>query len=624
MTKMINENLSPEAIKNMSLKEMELLSYEIRDFLIENVSKTGGHLASNLGIVELTIALHRVFDTPSDKIVWDVGHQAYVHKIITGRADKFITLRQTDGLSGFPKRKESEHDTFDSGHSSNSVSAALGMAIARDLEGEKNEVIAVIGDGALTGGMAFEALNNAGDSESKLIVVLNDNEMSISSNTGGITKHLSKLRTSKGYLDFKKRLKNTLKNIPSVGDSLYRGVESLRDTLKFALVDEGAIFESLGFTYLGPIDGHNIEETVEALNLAKRAEGPVLLHVTTKKGKGYKNAEMHPDLFHGIGVFDQTTGVPEKKSSKTYSDVFGEELCKLASENDKIVGISAAMIDGTGLAEFEKRFPDRMFDVGIAEQHAVTFAAGLALSGFRPVVAVYSTFLQRGYDQIMVDVCLQNLPVIFAVDRAGVVGNDGETHHGIFDISYFYSMPNLTVLAPADGSELKAMMKYALSLDGPCAIRYPRGNADNFESDDALGTDCFDAKSAVIKEGADCEIWAVGKMVKIALEVSEKLKSKGYDIGVVNAKILKPLDEDAIAASASRTKRIVTLEDNVLTGGFGHECAALLKEKNQSVQMLCLGWPDKFIEHGNTEDLFERYGLSSEKIAERISGFIER
>ncbi|MBQ2747683.1 MAG: 1-deoxy-D-xylulose-5-phosphate synthase, partial [Firmicutes bacterium] len=316
---MINENLSPEAIKNMSLKEMELLSYEIRDFLIENVSKTGGHLASNLGIVELTIALHRVFDTPSDKIVWDVGHQAYVHKIITGRADKFITLRQTDGLSGFPKRKESEHDTFDSGHSSNSVSAALGMAIARDLAGEKNEVIAVIGDGALTGGMAFEALNNAGDSESKLIVVLNDNEMSISSNTGGITKHLSKLRTSKGYLDFKKRLKNTLKNIPSVGDSLYRGVESLRDTLKFALVDEGAIFESLGFTYLGPIDGHNIEETVEALNLAKRAEGPVLLHVTTKKGKGYKNAEMHPDLFHGIGVFDQTTGVPEKKSSKTYS-----------------------------------------------------------------------------------------------------------------------------------------------------------------------------------------------------------------------------------------------------------------------------------------------------------------
>ena len=619
MSKMIDKELTPDKIKAMSLSDLELLSYEIRDFLIENIAKTGGHLASNLGVVELTIALHKVFDLPRDKLIWDVGHQAYVHKILTGRAQMFGGLRQTGGISGFPKRDESEYDFYDSGHSSSSISAAYGMASARDLEGDSYEVVAVIGDGALTGGMAYEALNNAGASNSKMIVVLNDNQMSISQNTGGITKHLSKLRTSKGYLNFKKHLKTTLKNIPNVGESIYRGAESLRDSLKYALVDGGAIFEELGFTYLGPINGNNLEETIEALTMAKRAEGPVLVHVTTVKGKGYKNAETHPNIFHGVGPFDQSTGKPFAFQEKTFAQVFGDKMCCIADENEKVVAISAAMIDGTGLDKFARRFPTRMFDVGIAEEHAVAFAAGLALSGYRPVVAIYSTFLQRAYDQVMIDICMQKLPVIFAVDRAGNVGNDGETHHGMFDISYLSAMPGMTVLAPADGAELAQMLDYALTLEGPCAIRYPRGNAGNIASGG-----WFTGRSRIVKQGKDCEIWAVGNMRERALAAAEILEKKGYRIGVVSVSVIKPLDTDTIEGSADRTKKAVTIEDGALRGGFGEMLAAYFADKSERPEVLALGWPDKFVEHGNTEDLYERYGFSAESIAERIREFIER
>lgn len=617
---MIDKELVPQKIKKMSLDELKLLTYEIRDFLIDNVSKTGGHLASNLGVVELTIALHKVFDMPRDKIIWDVGHQAYVHKILTGRAEKFSGLRQTGGISGFPKRNESEYDCYDSGHSSSSISAAFGMAAARDLCGENYEVISVIGDGALTGGMAYEALNNAGASESKIIVILNDNQMSISQNTGGITRHLSKLRTSKGYLNFKKHLKTTLKNIPNVGESIYKGAESLRDSLKYALVDGGAIFEELGFTYLGPVNGNDLEDTIEALSMAKRAEGPVLVHVTTVKGKGYKNAEMHPNLFHGVAPFDQTTGKTYKSNEKTFAQVFGEKMCDIADTDEKVVAISAAMIDGTGLAGFARRFPTRMFDVGIAEEHAVSFAAGLALSGYKPVVAIYSTFLQRAYDQVMIDICMQDLPVVFAVDRAGNVGNDGETHHGMFDISYLSSMPNMTVLAPADGAELAQMLDYALTLDGPCAIRYPRGNAGN----DASGEGWFTGKSRLVKAGSDCEIWAVGNMRERALAVSGILEKKGIKAGVVSVSVIKPLDTSMVSGIAARTRNVITLEDGAVSGGFGETLAAALSGGKERPAVLNIGWPDKFIEHGSADDLYEKYGFSEESIAERICEFIER
>ncbi len=621
MSKMIDHELSPEKVKKMSDYELELLSYEIRDFLIENISKTGGHLASNLGVVELTIAIHRVFDMPRDKVIWDVGHQAYVHKILTGRANQFDSLRKTDGLSGFPKRSESIYDCYDSGHSSSSISAAYGMATARDLHGENYEVLAVIGDGALTGGMAYEALNNAGASETKMIVILNDNQMSISKNTGGITKHLSKLRTSKGYLNFKKKLKTTLKNIPNVGESIYKGAENLRDSLKYALVDGGAIFEELGFTYLGPINGNHLAETIEALQLAKRAEGPVLVHMTTQKGKGYRSAELHPQEFHGISPCDETANNPLEK---WYSEVLGDTLCELAAQDHRIAAISAAMVHGTGLSEFSKRFPERMFDVGIAEEHAVAFAAGLALAGYKPVVAIYSTFLQRAYDQIMIDVCMQNLPVVFAVDRAGNVGNDGETHHGIFDLSYLSSMPNMTVLAPADEREFREMISYALSLNKPCAIRYPRSKASTIQA--LQGS--FNGRSRILLQGCDGVIIAAGKMTKTALSVSASLKKQGIEIGVINAGIIKPLDAELLLAAAEKTKKVITIEDHVITGGLGASVSLLFTDhfKNGETmpQLLRIGWPDRFIEHGNIEDLFDRYSLSEERITERICEFIEK
>lgn len=622
MKKTILDYQFPEDLKTMSERDLELLTYEIRDFLIEKVSKNGGHLASNLGVVELTIALHKVFESPKDKMVWDVGHQSYVHKVLTGRAPCFDGLRCLNGISGFPKREESIHDMFDTGHSSNSISAAMGYAAARDLDGDEYSVIAIIGDGALTGGMAYEALNNAGSSQSKMIVVLNDNEMSISKNIGGISQHLSKLRASQTYLDFKKQLKKTLKGIPGVGEGLYNGFEHLRDSLKYAIVP-GAIFEQLGFKYFGPIDGHNIHDLVEVLSFARMMEGPVLIHAITKKGKGYRNAETNPGKFHGIGAFDPTTGnVLTKSENLSFSTIFGNKLVQMAKDHSKIVAVSAAMIDATGLGKFSQKYPDRIFDAGIAEAHAVTFAAGLAASGYRPVVAIYSTFLQRAYDQILIDVCMQNLPVIFAIDRAGNVGSDGETHHGVFDLSYLSQMPNMTVLAPKDGKEMADMMEYALTLKGPCAIRYPRGEAIDCTAE--MGCPVIDGTSERLQNGKDVELFAVGKMVPIALEACEKLRSRGVEAGLTNVRFVKPLDRASILSAAENVKKLVTLEDNILEGGYGSIVNGLLAEEGRlDVKVLNIGWPGQFIEQGSMEELFQKYGLDSESIAERVCGFLE-
>lgn len=606
----------PQALKTMSLKEMELLSYEIRDFLISNISRTGGHLASNLGVVELSIALHKVFDAPNDKLVWDVGHQTYVHKILTGRAEGFPTLRKFGGMSGFPKVKESQYDTFDMGHSSTSISVAAGMAAARDLSKDSYHITAVIGDGALTGGLAYEAMNNVGASKTNLIVVLNDNGMSIAPNTGGVSKYLGKLRSSQKYTDLKKKIKKNVAEIPGIGNGVVTGMQHIRDSLKYAVLD-GIMFEELGFKYFGPIDGHNIEELIESLELAKEVNGPVFLHVITKKGKGYKSAEDTPSKYHGTGPFDPTTGQQHSSGSvSTYSRIFGEKLTEMAEKNKKIVAISAAMIEGTGLTSFKKKHPKRIFDVGIAEAHAVTFAAGMASQGYRPVVAVYSTFLQRAYDQIIEDVCLQGLPVVFAIDRAGIVGADGETHHGIFDLSYLNHMPGMTILAPADKEELEDMLEYAMTLQGPCAIRYPRGEAQD------LGFHRPVEGSLTLKEGKDLEIWAVGNMLTVGFQVCELLKEKGIDAGLINARILRPLDKTAVFESADRTGLLVSIEDNVVTGGFGENLASELMES--PVKVLHFGWPDRFIEHGSCSQLFEKYGLDPVSITERICEYIEK
>lgn len=616
--KKLTEFNFPQDLKSMSINQMELLSYEIRDFLISNISKTGGHLASNLGVVELSIALHRVLDTPKDKLIWDVGHQSYVHKILTGRADGFQSLRKFGGMSGFPKMKESEYDPFDMGHSSTSISLAAGLAAARDLAKENYNVAAVIGDGALTGGLAYEALNNAGVSKTNVMVILNDNGMSISPNTGGVSKYLGKLRSSAGYTDFKRKIKKNVSDIPVVGKNIVSSLQHMRNSLKYALLD-GILFEELGFQYHGPIDGHNIEELIETLNMAKEIDGPVFIHVHTKKGKGYRSAEEVPSKYHGTGPFDPTTGLQHKTSSDlTYSDVFANQLMELAARDHKIVAISAAMLDGTGLKQFQKKYPSRTFDVGIAEGHAVTFAAGLAKGGYKPVVAIYSTFLQRAYDQMIEDVCLQNLPVIFAIDRAGIVGPDGETHHGIFDLSYLRSMPNLTILAPSCKSEMRQMLSYAVTRSGPCAIRYPRGHAADSTEYTAQST----MKSQVIRSGADVEIWAVGNMVSTACTVAGLLKEYNIDTGVINIKTIKPIDTDTLTASAKRTRLIVTLEDNSLNGGFG-EAAATAVSFNKT-PFISMGWADNFIEHGSSEELFHKYKLDAVGVTERIREYIER
>jgi 1-deoxy-D-xylulose-5-phosphate synthase len=611
LKKKLTEYNFPEDLKSMSDGELDLLPYEIRDYLIENISKTGGHLASNLGVVELTIALHKVFESPKDKIIWDVGHQSYIHKILTGRAIEISNIRTHEGISGFPKRDESVHDCFETGHSSTSISAATGFAVARDLAGESHEVIAVIGDGALTSGLAYEGLNNAGDSKSKMIVILNDNGMSINKSTGALARHLSKLRLSTTYLDFKRKLKKTLKGIPGIGEGIYSGAERLRNSIKYAIV-QGAIFEEFGFKYIGPIDGHKLDDIIETLALAKSMNGPVLIHVLTTKGKGYKNAENKPNEFHGIGPFDPISGVQlNGLSDSSFPKFFGNKMLELATKDEKIVVVCAAMTDGTGLESFNRKFPNRIFDVGIAEAHAVTFAAGLAQAGLKPFVAIYSTFLQRAYDQILMDVCLQNLPVIFAIDRAGNVGQDGETHHGIFDLSYLSHMPNLTILAPKDGQELSEMMEYALSLNAPCAIRYPRGSAStvNIEATDE----------------SDLEIWAVGKMVSIGIEASKLLKEYNIKARVINVKRIKPIDQPGIIASAKRVKHIVTLEDNTVIGGFGQQLSSLLLERGIfDVKVMNIGWPDKFIEHGSINELFEQYEMDSKGIAERIRMAVEK
>ncbi len=624
MKKNILDYNFPLDLKTMTDEELELLSYSIREFLIDKVSKTGGHLASNLGVVELTIALHKVFNSPVDKIIWDVGHQSYVHKILTGRGSQFDGLRKFGGLSGFPKSNESPHDAYDTGHSSTSVSAAAGMACAREINGDDYEVIAVIGDGSLTGGMAYEALNNIGASKSKVIVILNDNGMSISKNIGGISTHLGTLRTSKGYLSAKKFIKNTIGSSGSVGSAIAGGLAGFKNDIKYSIIEKGGVlFEELGFTYFGPVDGHNIPDLVNVLNRAKSLDEPVLIHVITQKGKGYKNAEKAPGKFHGIGPFNPETGEIIKKSiGPTYSEIMGNHLVKLAEKDARIVAITAAMGEATGLGPFEKKFPERFFDVGIAEQHAVSFAAGLAKCGIKPVCAIYSSFLQRAYDQIMEDVCMQKLPVVFAIDRAGVVGADGETHHGIYDLSYLMTMPGMTVLTPHDGPGLELALDYAINLETPSAVRYPRGEADEFNNIDnkkTMSTNNRTVKNQRILSGKDVDIWACGKMYDFGLRTAEILRKKGIDAGLVDVEIVKPLDVSALDASCSL---IVTLEDNDVYGGFGTHMAGILGSGDTDI--LSFGWPDKFIEQGSFEELADKYGLMPAQIAERICEHIER
>ena len=608
---------SPADIKNMSDIDLQSLGNEIREFLIESVSKTGGHLASNLGVVELTIAIHRVFNSPTDKIIWDVGHQAYVHKLLTGRKHLFHSLRKHKGLSGFPKRCESEHDAFETGHSSTSISAGFGMAKARDILGEKYAVVSVIGDGALTGGMAFEALNHAGHSNTDFIVILNDNEMSISQNVGGLSKYLNHLRSAPSYFKVKRNIENLLNKIPAVGKAMFKTAEKAKDSLKYFLVP-GVIFEELGFTYLGPVNGHDLKELSLVLNRAKNIRGPVFIHVLTKKGKGYDFAEKNPDKYHGVNPFKVETGKAVSiHSSESYSSVFGDTLCKLAQENDKIVGITAAMPSGTGFSEFADKYPERFFDVGIAEQHAVTFAAGLAAKGLRPVFAVYSTFLQRAYDQIVHDICIQNLSVLFCIDRGGLVGNDGETHHGIFDLSFLSHIPNMMIMAPKDGRELQSMMEFVFNHEGPVAIRYPRGESDDFSAVSS-NYDIASLQAETLLRGNDVCIFAIGNMVRTAYDAALGLKSENINCTVVNARFAKPLDEATILSEAKNCSHIITLEDNLIKGGFGSQVLELLNKKKVSKSIKLLGLPDQFIEHGDNDDLFKLYGLDVDGVTRHV------
>ena len=616
MENQIPKHLLTDDVKHMSTRSLELLAVQIREKLLDDVSSCGGHLASNLGVVELTLALHRVFDVYKDRIVWDVGHQTYVHKLLTGRWDDMTTLRQLDGLSGFPKRMESRSDAFDSGHSGSSVSAAFGYAKARDLKGEDYACVAVIGDGALNCGVSFEALNSAGAEKTPLIVVLNDNEMSISKNVGGVAKHLQQLRTSAPYLGIKKGIKTATANMPR----LQRGLTSARDTLKYAIVP-GVIFEQMGFKYYGPVDGHDIDAMTMVLQSAKEQQRPVFIHVITKKGKGFIPAEKNPSKFHGIGPFDPSMAISaDSPSTDTYSALFGAALTEEAAEDDRIVAITAAMTDATGLSVMKEKFPNRVFDAGIAEQHAVSFAAGLALGGLKPVVAIYSTFLQRAYDQVITEVCLQNLPVVFALDRSGVTGRDGETHQGSFDIAYLSSMPNMTVLAPKDGPELVAMLQYALNLNGPVAIRYPRGKAaDLSEYAIAAGV----SRPQQMRDGRYMCILAAGSSVSDALKTAEILDGKNIHCAVYNLRVLKPLNETFLDGIFEQYRHVITLEDGDVYEGVGKRIAAYAAEKQANVRIKVIGWPDRFIEHGSTEELKERYGLDAASIAETAVNWLE-
>lgn len=611
----LNDINSPDDIKKLDVHQLEELAGEIRAFLIDNVSKTGGHLASNLGIVELTLALHSVFNTPADKIVWDVGHQSYVHKIITGRKDKFCTLRQLDGISGFPKVNECEHDAFNTGHSSTSISAALGIAKARDIKKEKYSVIALIGDGALTGGMAFEALNDAGRSPNNLIVILNDNEMSISKNVGGLSKYLGKIRTEPFYFKVKEDLDIMLNKIPAIGRSAVKALGKVKGSVKYMIMP-GIFFEELGFKYFGPIDGHDLVELNEVLTRVKTMKGPILLHVCTQKGRGYTFAEESPHLFHGISPFEIETGEVLSAGGPSYSDIFGSELTDLAETDENIVAITAAMPNGTGLDQFSKRFHDRFFDVGIAEQHAVTFAAGLARNGLKPVFAVYSSFLQRSYDQLLHDVALQNLHVVFGVDRAGIVGEDGETHQGLYDLSFLSHIPNFTIMAPCDYDEMRKMIRFAFTEHkGPIAIRYPRGKGKDRLIDSSevkLG------QGVLYKEGSDLTFLSIGTMFETALKVTEELTKLGVSVELINARFVKPLDVKLIVNSVMKTKKMITLEDNTITGGFGSSVLEMINQRGINVKSKLFGFPDQPIIHGSKNQLFKRYKLDAESLVGEI------
>lgn len=608
---------SPVDLKALSIQELADLAEELRPYIIDIISKTGGHLSSNLGVVELTIALHYVFNTPEDKIIWDVGHQCYTHKILTGRRDRFETIRQDGGLSGFPLKTESPYDVFDTGHASNSISIATGLAESKVKQNQDHKVIAVIGDGSLTGGMAFEALNHAGHLKSDMIVILNDNEMSISKNIGALSSHLNRIMTGEFMSNVREELKKFMKNMPTV----YKTARFLEEAIK-GFFTPGMLFEELGFQYFGPIDGHNIGPLVEMLRNIKRLKGPLLIHVMTKKGKGYIPAEDDPERFHGISTFELTTG-EQTKGAKTYTDVFGDAIIELAKQDEKIVAITAAMGLGTGLDRFSSLFPERFYDIGIAEQHGVTFAASLALGGLRPFVAIYSTFLQRAYDQIVVDICLQNLPVVFAIDRSGLVGQDGPTHHGVFDLSYFRHIPNMILMAPKDESELKDMLYSAYIYNRPVAIRYPRGEAQGVPIDEAfkeipLGSWEF------LKEGGDLTIIACGNMVYPALAVAEELETEGLRIGVINGRFIKPMDKKMLFDLVAGTKKILTLEENVLMGGFGSGVMELLSEQETLIPVKSMGIPDTFIAHGSQKTLRNTLGIDREGIKKAIKAWLKK
>lgn len=603
-------------IKQLKPEELEKLAEEIRQFLVEKISVTGGHLASNLGVVELTMALHLAFELPQDKMIWDVGHQSYTHKILTGRRAGFDDLRKYGGMSGFPKRKESECDAFDTGHSSTSISAGLGYVAARDIKGEEHSVISIIGDGAMTGGMAYEALNNASRLKSNFIIVLNDNNMSISENVGGMSRYLNGLRTAEAYTGLKKGVEDTLMKIPVQGEKILYQMKKTKSGLKQLFVP-GMFFEDMGITYLGSVDGHDIRKLYKTFQEAKRVDHAVLVHVLTKKGKGYVPAEENPSRFHGIVPFDIETGEAKEKSSKdSYTDIFSKVFCDIAKQNDAVVGITAAMADGTGLARFARMFPDRFFDVGIAEEHALTFAAGLAAGGLKPVVAVYSSFLQRAFDQTIHDVCLQNLPVMIAVDRAGLVGSDGETHQGLFDLSFLNMIPNMTILSPKNRWEMADMVRFCADFQYPVALRYPRGAA--YEGLSAFRTPIVYGKSEILYEEEDIAVIFVGHMAELAVQVRDRLKEIGYHCSLINARFVKPLDTEMLEALTKDHRLFVTIEENVLSGGFGEQVLHYVSRAKLDVGVRCIGIPDDYVEHGNVDLLRREVGLDAETIVKQI------
>ena len=612
---MLEKIQQPNDIKKIPEEQLTEVAAEIREFLVETMSKLGGHLASNLGVVELTIALHRVFDLPKDKIIWDVGHQSYTHKILTGRKDAFESLRQEGGLSGFPKRSESSCDVFDTGHSSTSISAGVGYVKARDLKKQDYSVISVIGDGALTGGMAYEALNNAAELKTNFIIVLNDNEMSISKNVGGISTYLSGIRTAASYTELKMGVTRALEKIPKIGPGMVDAVRKTKSSIK-QIVIPGMLFENMGITYLGPVDGHDIHQMVRVFQEAKRFEGPILVHVLTKKGQGYEPALRHPSRFHGAGPFEIETGLPISRSNPTYTDIFSTVMRKMGDREPDVVAVTAAMPTGVGLKRFSNMFPDRCFDVGIAEEHAVTFAAGLALGGMIPVVAIYSSFLQRAYDQMMHDVCMQELHVVFAIDRAGLVGSDGETHHGVFDLSYLNSMPNMTVMAPKNLWELSDMMKFAVHFNGPIALRYPRGEAYTGLQDHRAPVRY--GKAEVLEQGEKIALLAVGNMVKTAVQVRELLQEQGYQVTLVNMRFVKPFDMALVRELSGSHELLVTMEENVRNGGFGEQVASFVMEEGLSARVQIVALPNRFVHQGSVSSQMKETGIDADSVAGKI------